>query len=567
MAGFLSLLLGLLQALPALAAVRTMSESGRPIYWPTPTVAFAGNPINSSGLSDSDVQTMLAPAFNAWMVSGSRVQTSYSQDDHNTVGSDYDGINAVYFASNASRTLDSNIVALTEVLYYVNSGQIAEADMVFNDNDFRFTTTNGSTGTTSGSTTLIYLRDVATHEAGHALGLDHTTVNLSSMFYMAYSGQYALSDDEATIMTSIYPDAATAATGKIVGTVQGRAGGVFGTQVSAINLSTGRVQAAVLANPDGTFRLTGLPNASYSIFMEPFLTSVSTLSSYYQNVDHRFCGASSSQKFKRGFYGPCGSQSAAVVAVSGGGTVNVNTVAPSCNTMSGAPANSFGDPLLTRPVTPGAVAISARGAVHGVLTDGNSDFYILRDVTGVLKARAISYTLFSQNNVRVNFLDPANGLALSTSVTDVDTNKPGGGTNYDSSNQYIANHKDVIVEVKMENVIGYDKFPAGFTMRDNAGFYLLSLSVDNDFGAAAPIDMSACANDFPNKLQSAYFKQAQETTVDTGGGCGTLGGPGSHGGGPGGGLTLLFTSACLLQGFFLAKRFPRPRLNFARRRR
>jgi len=554
MAGLFLALLGLLQAMPAYASVRTVSESGKPIYWPNPNVYFAGNPVTSGALSNTDIQTMLTAAFAAWQSApGTRMQTHYSQTASNPASSDYDGINAVYFASHANRELPSNIVALTEVLYYVNSGQIAEADMVFNDNDFEFTKIPGDTGkpSTAPYSSKIYLQDVATHEAGHALGLDHSTVNLSTMFYMAYSGQYFLSDDDANIMSSIYPSGSANA-GAISGTVKGTAGGIFGTQVSAINLSTGRVAAATLANPDGSFRLGNLPNASYTIFMEPFLTSTDTISSYYENLDHHFCGSGGNLNFKRGFYGTCYTQQASVVAITGGGSVNVNTISPSCSVMSGPGATTVGTP----------VEIPAKGAVHGVLTTGNSDYYVLRGVSGTIKAKAMSYSLFSPNDVSVRFLSSPLGTSLgtATSVADIDTNKPGGGFNYDSTAEYTTSGtQDLIVQVRMDSAVTSDNYPGGFTMKDANGFYLLSLSVGGDYGAATPVDMQACAS-VPNRLQSALSKQTPAPTVDTGGGCGTLGGPGAHGGGPGGGLTLLFTSAGLLQAYFLAKRSPRLRV-------
>lgn len=559
-----SLLVCLGAALPAQASVRTISESGRPIYWPNPTnLTFYGNPLNSSGLTGPEVSTMLNGAFTTWMNANNRVNAQYSQSAGYASQSEYDGVNRVYFASHAGRNLDAHIVALTEVLYFVNSGQIAEADMVFNDNDFTFSKTPGDTGLSDGhGGTLIYLQDVATHEAGHAYGLDHSNVNLSSLFYTAFSGQYSLSEDDKNALAGVY-GSGSAPTGSLTGVVRGTSGGIFGAQVSAINLSTGKVQAAALSNPDGSFRLGNLPDASYAIFMEPFLTSTSTVSSYFQNIDHHFCGVNKQNIFERGFYGPCGGTTVSVIQVSGGGSVDLKNLAPSCSVMSSKAPDAAYNPLSPPPAIPNV------GSVQGVLGNSETHVYRVNNVNGTLTARALSYSLFSPNDVQVDFLDIGTGLAASgaTSVDNVQDPAPGGGKNYDSMATVTGTGQDFIVRVRTKSsAIPGSKYPGGYELVDWNGYYLLSLSIDGNYGATAPVDMATCAL-VANTQQSAYYRASAPTTSTKGGGCGTLGGPGAGGDGPGGGLTLLFTSAGLLQAYFWAKRHPRLRLKLVRRRR
>ena len=91
-----------------------------------------------------------------------------------------------------------------------------------------------------------------------------------------------------------------------------------------------------------------------------------------------------------------------------------------------------------------------------------------------------------------------------------------------------------------------------------SGHYLLSLSVDNDFGNTGSTDMSACAL-VNNTSQGASFRAPASTVQESkgGGGCGTIGGAdgGGKGGGPGA-LTILLAAAGLAQaGFSLGRRF------------
>ncbi|MGZ3731729.1 MAG: matrixin family metalloprotease, partial [Bdellovibrionota bacterium] len=207
---FVRLFLGLaMLTASSQAYVRTMSSTGRALYWPNPSVTMQGNPTNSSGLSQAQVSSMLGDSFASWQLSGTRVGLGYSQSTGNPTHSGIDGLNAVYFASAGGRNMDWGVVALTEVLYYVSNGQITEADMVFNDNQFLFTNNAGDTGSSINGRTAIYLRDVATHEAGHVLGLDHSLVNLSSLIFTAFNGQYSLSGDDANGIRTMYPSGAS----------------------------------------------------------------------------------------------------------------------------------------------------------------------------------------------------------------------------------------------------------------------------------------------------------------------------------------------------------------------
>jgi hypothetical protein len=528
----------------AFGYVRTMSETGRPLYWISPSLRLYANPLNSSGLSEADVSSQLSAAFSSWSnVSGTSASISLSESTSYPASSDFDGVNAVYFATNAGHTMDGGVVALTEVLYYVNSGQIVEADMSFNDYDYKFTSHEGDTGQYIGGKYAVYLQDVATQEAGHVFGLDHSLVNLSTLIYTAFSGQYSLSNDDKTAIRTAYPSGS--GNGSLEGTVTGTRGGIFGTHVEAINLGTGTIQAGTLANPDGSFRIGDIPPGQYAVLMEPFASDIYSISSYYQNVNHHFC---SGALFRRTFYGPCGSSTASVVSVDSGRSTGLGVLAPSCDQMG----NPDGAPTTLATANDFPVAGGAR---FGTLTPGGTHYYRLNGAAGALKVKALSYSLYSPIDLQVDVLDE-NGdpLAGAVSVDNVQDPMPGGYINYDASAEASLNGGVYYLRVRASSTRLYSSvFPAGFDLLDASGHYLLAVSLDDAFGSSATADMSACVS-VANRAQSASYRAPASTSNSgkkTKGGCGSLHSSGSPWNG---GAMQLFLFAALVHLFLLARR-------------
>ncbi|HEY8279244.1 MAG TPA: matrixin family metalloprotease [Bdellovibrionota bacterium] len=552
---FFSLLLFFSFSQSTLAYVRTMSVSGRPLFWPNPAITLLGNPLNSSGLGQAQTTTLLGNSFSAWQLPNTKVNFTFSQNAANPADSGINGINSIYFASAGGRTMEWGVVALTEVLYFVSNGQITEADMAFNDSQFRFTATEGDTGKSIGGRTAIYLPDVATHETGHVLGLDHGLVNNSSLIYTAFNGQFTPSNDDKNSILTIYPTNPSNG-GALSGLVMGTKGGIFGAHLTAINLESGKVEAGILSGADGSFRIGDIPAGKYAVMMEPFGTGISSVSSYYKNVDHHFCGSS---PFRRRFYSSCNSQGiVSVLDLSPGANLQLGTLAPSCSSMGnpGGPPNSM----------PNARELpNTGGAGWGMLRPGETHYYVVRGVSGQLSARGLSYSLYSPVDIRLKILDSnGNEVAGAVSEDNVQNPGPGGVINYDSSASANVGAGDYWVQVSSGGSrISASKFSAGYDLLDSEGHYLLALAVNGNIAPTGPTDMSSCVT-VKNISQSASFKEYASDKDDKSrvAGCGSLN---SGSNGPlSGGMMQVFLTALALHALLLAQRF---RAGLVRKRR
>lgn len=509
-------ILSLLVTVSAFASLRTISGSGRPIYWTNPNITLSANPSNSSGLSHAEVSQLLGGAFHNWNISGSSASLGYQQSTGYPAASNQDGLNSVYFASASGRNLDYGVVAVTEVLYYVSSGQIVETDMVFNDNRFLFTKTEGDTGRSIGGKTAIYLPDVATHEAGHVLGLDHSIVNLSSLIYTAFSGQFKLAEDDKNGLRNVYTGGGNP-TGSAYGIVKGTSGGIFGAHVLAIHLESGEIKAGAVANTDGSFQLSKLAAGNYAFLMEPYGANISSISGYFSNVNHRFCGK---KEFQRRFYGSCSGNAPAIVSLSNGNSTNLQTLSPSCSSM--------GNPMGTPTTLGSALPLPSNGgAGFGVIRAGETHYYKVNGASGAALARTIAYGIYSPVDLQVEFLDSAgNILASNSTIGNVGNPLPGGITNYDSKAEANLSGSDYFIRVSAHaNRLYSSDFPAGFDLMDTSGNYLLALSINGSFGATGPTNMSACLS-VNNSIQSPSLRAPasfDDEEDESSTGCGTIG--------------------------------------------
>ncbi len=226
---------------------------------------------------DSNISEAINKSFEAWeKIAGIRFELK--QSDKQAIspsGKSGDGVSLITIAQTPENLLlfsgeNSETAAYTRV-FFNRRGNIAEADIVLNP--YAQFSTDGTVGTFDLQSTL-------THEIGHLLGLDHSTVSGSTMFeHQGKNGTYSLpnfsyrtlSDDDVTGIRGLYG----AETGNEIccGSLQGKINFSKEAKVKAVEIwleetSSGKTVASILASPNGKFRINGLSEGSYRVFAQ-----------------------------------------------------------------------------------------------------------------------------------------------------------------------------------------------------------------------------------------------------------------------------------------------------------
>jgi hypothetical protein len=226
---------------------------------------------------------VITASFATWQAApNANLQVTRGSDSALTAV-DSSGTNLICFTCSHDNFSDDNTLALTMTFVANNAGlddyhggkskfagQMLKAAIFFNPNvDF---STDGSSATAQD------LQAVATHEIGHFFGLNHSGV-IRAVMYRAASDIHTLSYDDVAALSVLYPPACqSVATGSITGTVTRSSGAaIFGAHVFAESLSTSTPYPAsirkspigALTQPDGSYRIDGVPPDSYVVVVEP----------------------------------------------------------------------------------------------------------------------------------------------------------------------------------------------------------------------------------------------------------------------------------------------------------
>ncbi len=282
-----------------------------PTHWPGGSVTWSLNPTTGSNVAaGSDVQTALKNAFATWQnaqISGQTVvKLTIAQGSNTTLQNtdpmnSTDCVNIVSFLDKNATTdfpMSTGAIAFTALatafgappFSYQCISQtsppvtvikqcslpscIIDADILFNPNQ-KFST---ATPTPAGA---FDVQSVATHEIGHLLGLDHSGIGHTVMFPFGDTSttgvQRTLAVDDVAGIAFTYPATSFASlTGTISGQVTMSGSGIFASHVVVIDTATGDAVIDGLTNPDGTYKLIGLPPGTYNVVALPLAPDVNS---------------------------------------------------------------------------------------------------------------------------------------------------------------------------------------------------------------------------------------------------------------------------------------------------
>lgn len=275
--------------------VEPTAQTTRQIKWPKRTIEvhFSTSLLNPSAniKPGSDVVGAARRALSRWStMSNINFVVNWTSATSVSPASGGDGINLITIADtfdNEAFNSDST-TGRTRVFFDPETGTIAEADISINPRprsdqgaDLQFST-DGTPGTYD-------LEATFTHEIGHLLGLDHSSVLASTMqsrqgfngtFGLPALTERTLSEDDRHRIRTLY--GSKQRLGRIEGRlIDNRVPNTF-TPLESVNVwienvATGRIVTSAVTGSDGTYRLDGLTPSLYRLLAGPRIEGSSTV--------------------------------------------------------------------------------------------------------------------------------------------------------------------------------------------------------------------------------------------------------------------------------------------------
>ena len=163
------------------AYVLERTESGASVHWKQRCVTWWMEAQGCSQMSPEETREVLRASFDTW----DTFEEMYIDFQEggvscvDSVGFDPEGAHnvAMWRVGDGSWPYPERVVGLTTLTYDTQSGEIVDADMEFNEEDFRFSFDR--------EPDTYDLQQAVTHEVGHILGLGHSAVSGSVMYETA----------------------------------------------------------------------------------------------------------------------------------------------------------------------------------------------------------------------------------------------------------------------------------------------------------------------------------------------------------------------------------------------
>lgn len=184
-------------AAAVLSAIAGQAYSLKSVKWKNPPVSYYVDPSNAD-ISEAAAEAAIREAADAWSLQ-TNADFSFTYAGRSSGASaTYNQKNEVFFSSESN----GSTLATTYSWSYSSTGEMVDFDIKFWDGGVAFFT--GLSGCSSGA----YVEDVGTHEFGHALGLNHSTLGDATMYgtmYWCSSGWRSLSADDIAGAEAQYP--------------------------------------------------------------------------------------------------------------------------------------------------------------------------------------------------------------------------------------------------------------------------------------------------------------------------------------------------------------------------